>query len=60
MGFFDRFQESDEKKQERLNKVLENNNVFEGIKFKVVFPSKELKIATHDGATRGMATLAFV
>ena len=44
MGFMDRFKESDEKKQERYDNVISTYNVFEGIKFKVIFPSKELKI----------------
>ena len=59
MGILDMFQESDKKKQARYEKVLEQNNVFEGVKFKVVFPSKELRIATRSGLTRGAATLGF-
>lgn len=59
MGFLDRFQESDEKRQARIEKVLEQNNVFEGVKFEVVFPSKQLRIATQSGVTKGAATFAF-
>ena len=59
MGLLDRFQESDEKRQARYEKVLEENNVFEGIEFKVIFPNKELKIVTHSGLTKGVATFAF-
>ena len=59
MGLFDKIKESDEKRQGRLNRVLENNNIFEGVSFKVVFPSTELRIAANDGATKGIATLAF-
>ena len=59
MGFMDRFKESDEKKQERYDNVISTYNVFEGIKFKVIFPSKELKIVTHSGLTKGAATFVF-
>ena len=59
MGFRDMFKESDEKKQERYDYVISTYNVFEGIEFKVIFPDKELKIATPSGLTKGAATFAF-
>lgn len=59
MGLFDRFQESDEKKKERYDNVISMYNVFEGIEFKVIFPSNELKILTPSGLTKGTPTFAF-
>ena len=47
------------KKQKKIDKVLEKNNIFEGIKVNAVFPDKELKIKSHGIATKGMATLGF-
>ena len=55
MGLFvKKFSEEEEKEQ-----IIIDNNVFEGIKCEVEFPNKQLKIGTHDGFTKGFATLAF-
>jgi len=55
MGLFvEKLSEEEEKEQ-----IIIDNNVFEGIKCDVEFPNKQLKIGTHDGFTRGFATLAF-
>lgn len=53
MGFF-----SNKKSEEEIfEETLAENNIFEGVSCKVVFPYTDLKISTHDGFTRGVATL---
>ena len=53
MGFF-----SNKKSEEEIfEEALAENNIFEGVSCKVVFPDTDLKISTHDGFTRGVATL---
>ena len=53
MGFF-----SNKKSEEEIiEETLAENNIFEGINCKVTFPDTDLKITTHDGFTKGVATL---
>lgn len=47
------------KKQKKIDEILIENNIFEGIKVNAVFPDKELKIQSHGGLTKGAATLGF-
>ncbi|PWB87894.1 SHOCT domain-containing protein [Methanobrevibacter thaueri] len=56
MGLLDNFKKSDEEIKEE---ALMEYNIFEGISALVTFPDKQLKIGTHSGAARGVATLAF-
>lgn len=46
-------------KEEEIEEIISENNIFEGIKCEVIFPNQQLKIATHRGITKGVATLAF-
>ncbi len=55
MGFLDAFKTSEEVMEETLSKF----NIYEGIVCEVTFPDTQLKIASHGGLTRGVATLAF-
>ena len=54
MGLFDSKTDED-----HLEEMLANNNVFEGVKCEVIFPNKQLQIATSSGLKKGAATLAF-
>lgn len=54
MGFFD-----GKTDQDYLEEMLAEYNVFEGIKCEVIFPNKQLQIATSSGLKKGAATLAF-
>ncbi|WP_298502149.1 SHOCT domain-containing protein [uncultured Methanobrevibacter sp.] len=54
MGLFD-----NKTKEDYLEEMLADNNVFEGIKCEAIFPNKQLQIATSSGLKKGVATLAF-
>lgn len=54
MFFFD-----GKSKEDYIEEMLTDNNVFEGIKCEAIFPNKQLQIATSSGLKKGVATLAF-
>ena len=54
MGFFD-----NKTKEDYIEEMLADNNVFEGIKCEAIFPNKQLQIGTSSGKKKGLATLAF-
>ena len=54
MGFFD-----NKTKEDHIEEMLADYNVFEGIKCEAIFPNKQLQIATSSGKKKGLATLAF-
>ena len=54
MGLFKRKSE-----EEKITETLTKYNIFEGIDCEVIFPDTQLKIVSHSGLTRGVATLAF-
>ena len=56
MGLLDNYKMSDEEKENRL---LVQNNIFEGIICRVVLPEKQLKTSSKSGTTKGLATLGF-
>ena len=44
--------------EEQIEETLSMNNIFEGVNCRVIFPNIELKISTHSGLTKGVATFA--
>ncbi len=59
MGLFSSDISLEEREQQRKEKVLEENNIFEGIECDVVLPEKQLKTSGSSGTKKGIATLAF-
>ena len=59
MGLFSSDITPDEKEQQRIEKALEEYNIFEGVKYEVIFPEKQLKTTGSSGSKKGLATLAF-
>ena len=59
MSLFKKKEISEEEIKQLENDVLNEFNVFEGILCEVEFPNKQLKIGTHSGLTKGVATLTF-
>ncbi|WP_346661757.1 SHOCT domain-containing protein [uncultured Methanobrevibacter sp.] len=45
--------------EEIIEETLSEFNIFEGVLCEVTFPEKQLKLISHDGITKGAATLAF-
>lgn len=45
--------------EEIIEETLAEFNIFEGVLCEVTFPEKQLKLFSHDGVTKGAATLAF-
>lgn len=59
MGLFGNDISPEEKERQRMEKTLEEFNIFEGIECEVIFPEKQLKTSGSSGAKKGLATLAF-
>lgn len=59
MGLFSSDISLEEREQQRKEKVLEENNIFEGIECDVILPEKQLKTSGSSGTKKGIATLAF-
>lgn len=47
------------KKEEKINNIRSEFNIYEGIDCVVYFPQEELVLKSHGGVTRGVATLGF-
>lgn len=47
------------KKEEKINNIRSEFNIYEGIECVVLFPQEELVLKSHGGVTRGAATLGF-
>lgn len=58
MGVLDRLK-NNETEEEIKEKILNQYNIFEGIECEVIFPDIQLKIRTHSGFAKGVATLGF-
>lgn len=46
-------------KEEKIEKIRTQFNIYDGIECKVMFPQEELRLKSHGGFTKGVATLGF-
>lgn len=49
----------EEKDAEKLEKLLEKNNLDNGLRCKIILPQKELKIESHSAGTKILSTVCF-